>query len=76
MVGFDFEAFGEKLKAEITEQTRTIMREMMAEFRREERQERQEPPPQMRPFDLDVETSGKQPIEGDQETLLAEPITR
>ena len=48
----------------------------MAEFRREERQERQEPPPQMRPFDLDVETSGKQSIEDDQETLLAEPITR
>ena len=34
------------------------------------------PAPQYRPFDLDTETSGKQPIEDDQETLLAEPITR
>ena len=34
------------------------------------------PAPQYRPFDLDAETSGKQPIEDDQETLLAEPITR
>ena len=73
MARFDFEAFGEKLKVEIAEQTRTIMREMMAEFRKEEKQE--PPPPQLRPFDLDVETSGKQPMEGDQETLLAEPIT-
>ena len=32
----------EKLKAEIAEQIRSIMREMLAEFRREERQERQE----------------------------------
>ena len=31
---------------------------------------------QYRPFDLDAETSGKQPIEGDQETLLVEPIIR
>ena len=37
MAEFDFEAFGEKLKAEIAEQTRTIMREMMAEFRREKK---------------------------------------
>ena len=38
MVGFDFEAFGEKLKAEIAKHTRIIMREMMTEFRREEKQ--------------------------------------
>ena len=30
----------------------------------------------MRPFDLDTETSGKQSIEDDQETLLVKPITR
>ena len=57
MVGFDFEAFGEKLKAEIAEKTRTIMRQMMAEFKREKKQE--PPPPYLRPFDLDAETSGK-----------------
>ena len=34
------------------------------------------PAPQYRPFDLDAETSEKQPMEGDQETLLVEPITR
>ena len=34
------------------------------------------PAPQYRPFDLDAETSRKQPIEDDQETLLAEPIAR
>ena len=34
------------------------------------------PLPQFRPFDLDAETSGKQPIEDDQETLLAEPILK
>ena len=75
MARFDFEAFGEKLKVEIAEQTRTIMREMMVEFRREKKQE-PPPPPQLCPFDLDVKTSGKQLIEDDQETLLAEPITR
>ena len=37
MAGFNFEAFGEKLKEEIAEQTRTIMREMMAEFIREKK---------------------------------------
>ena len=74
MAGFDFEAFKEKLKAEITEQTRTIMREIMAEFRKKEKQE--PPPPLLHSFDLDTETSRKQPIEDDQETLLAEPITR
>ena len=30
----------------------------------------------MHPFDLDAEPSRQQPIEDDQETLLAEPITR
>ena len=34
------------------------------------------PAPQCRSFDLDAETSGKQPMEDDQETLLAELITR
>ena len=60
---------------------------MMAEFR-EERQAvapiapadlvtpTTPPAPQYRPFDLDAETSGKQPMEDDQETLLTEPITR
>ena len=33
---------GEKLKAEIAEQTRDIMREMFAELKKEEKQERQE----------------------------------
>ena len=53
-----------------------MMREIIAEFRKEERQERQEPPPQLRPFDLDAETLRKQPMEDDQETLVVEPITR
>ena len=74
MEGFNFETFKEKLKAEIAKQTRTIMKEMMTEFRREEKQE--PPPPQLCPFDLDAETLGKQPIENDQETLLVEPITQ
>ena len=34
------------------------------------------PTPQYCPFDLDAETLGKRPMEEDQETLLAEPITR
>ena len=42
MAGSEPDTSGEKLKAEITEQTRTIMREMLAEFKREERQEKQE----------------------------------
>ena len=57
---------------------------MMAEFR-EERQviapaapvtPTAPPTLQYRPFDLDAETSGKQPIESNQETLIAKPITR
>ena len=42
MAGFESESSGEKLKAEIVEQTRDIMREMFAEFKKEEKQERQE----------------------------------
>ena len=42
MAGSESESFGEKLKAEITEQTRTIMREILVDFKKEERQERQE----------------------------------
>ena len=34
------------------------------------------PAPQYRPFDLDAETLEKQLMEDDQETLIAEPITR
>ena len=57
---------------------------MMAEFREERQAVAPIAPvapvaptvPQHRPFDLDAETSGKQPMEGDQEVLLAEPITR
>ena len=37
MAGSEPESSGEKLKAEIVEQMRTIMREMLAEFKREER---------------------------------------
>ena len=42
MAGSEPESSGEKLKAEIAEQTRDIMREMFAEFKKEEKQERQE----------------------------------
>ena len=60
MTRSESETLGEKLKAEIAEQTRIIMREMMAEFGREERQKKQEPPPpQLLPFDLDAEALGK-----------------
>ena len=66
--GFDPEQF----KAEITKQARTIMREIMAA---ERRQGGQEPPvPQARPLDLDIEDPGRQQLEDDQETLLAEPV--
>ena len=53
MAGSESESFGEKLKAKIAEQIKTIMREMMAEFKREERQA--PPPPQPHPFNLDGE---------------------
>ena len=42
MSGSEPDNSGERLKAEIAEQTRAIMREMLAEFKREEKQERQE----------------------------------
>ena len=42
MSGSEPESSGEKLKAEIAEQTRDIMREMFAEFKKEEKQEKQE----------------------------------
>ena len=42
MAGSEPESSGERLKAEIAEQMITIMREMLAEFKKEERQERQE----------------------------------
>ena len=42
MAGSEPDTNGEKLKAEIAEQTITIMREMLAYFKKEERQERQE----------------------------------
>ena len=42
MTGSEPETSGEKLKAEIIEQMRIIMRDMLAEFKKEERQERQE----------------------------------
>ena len=40
MAGSEPDTSGEKLKAEISEQTITIMREMFTEFKKEERQER------------------------------------
>ena len=71
MAGSEPNTSGEKLKAEITEQTITIMREMLSDFKKEERQGRQEqlrkereergerqeqpPAPPMRPFDLDAD---------------------
>ena len=64
-----------------------MIRDMMAEFMKERQPVASivpappvaptaPPAPQYCPFDLNAETSGKRPIEGDQETLLAEPITR
>ena len=41
MAGSEPNTSGEKLKAKIAEQTITLMREMFAEFKMEERQERQ-----------------------------------
>ena len=47
----------------------------MAEFRREKRQERQEPSvPQARPFDLDADDARRQQIEDNLETILAKPV--
>ena len=84
---FDFESFKKKLLEEIRDETRQIVRDMIIEFRKERQAvaliapvapvaPTAPPAPQYRPFDLDAETSGKQPIEDDHETLLAEPITR
>ena len=42
MAGSEPESNGEKLKAEIIEQTRDIMRKIFAEFKKEDKQERQE----------------------------------
>ena len=42
MAGSKSDTSGEKLKSEIAEQTRDIMREMFAEFKKEDRQERKE----------------------------------
>ena len=42
MLRSEIDNSGERLKAEIAEQTRTIIREMLAEFKREEREEKQE----------------------------------
>ena len=90
MVGpsnFDFESFKKELLEEIRNEARQIVRDIMTEFK-EERQAvvpiapaasvtpTALPAPQYRPFDLNTETSRKQPMEGDQEALLAEPITR
>ena len=65
MAGSEPESSGEKLKFEIAEQTRDIMREMFAEFKKEERQERQE--------QLRIEREEKK---GKQEQLLAPPQER
>ena len=42
MAGSEPDTSGEKLKAEIAEQMRNIMREILVDFKNEERQERQE----------------------------------
>ena len=42
MAGSELESSGEKLKAEISEQNRDIMKEMFAEFKKEERKEKHE----------------------------------
>ena len=89
MAGSEPDTSGEKFKAEITEQKRTIMREMLAEFKREERQERQEqlreerqerrerqeqpPVPPLHPFDLDADEMRQRLLEDYQEMILAEP---
>ena len=92
MAGSEPDTNGEKLKAEIAEQTITIMREMLAYFKKEERQERQEqlrkereergerkeqpPAPPLCPFDLDADEIRQTPLEDYQETILAEPTVR
>ena len=81
---FDFESFKKELLKEIRNKTRQIVKDMMAELREERQSVALIAPvalvapiaPQYRPFDLDAETSEKQLIEDDQETLLAKPITQ
>ena len=64
-----------------------MVRDMMAELRKERQAVvpiapaapvAPTAPPALhyRPFDLDVETLEKQPIEGNQKILIAKPITR
>ena len=76
--GFDSESFKKELLEEIRNEARQMIRDMMAELREEKQAVASTtlPAPQYRPFDLDAETSRKRPMEDDQETLLAEPITR
>ena len=85
--GFDSESFKKELLEEIRNEARQMIRDMMAELRKERQAVASiapvtlvaptaPPAPQYRPFDLDAETSRKQPMEDDQEILLAEPITR
>ena len=93
MVGpsdFDFESFKKELLEEIRNEAQQMIRDMMAELRKERQAvapiapiapaapvaPTAPPAPQYHPFDLDAETSKKQPMEGDQEALLAESITR
>ena len=85
--GFDSESFKKELLEEIRNEARQMIRDMMTELRGERQAvapiapaapvaPTAPPASQYRPFDLDAETLKKQPIEDDQETLLAEPITR
>ena len=74
--GFDFK---KKLLEEIRNEAQQMIRHMMAELRKERQAVAPIAPAalvaptasQYRSFDLDTETSKKQPIEDDQETLLA-----
>ena len=82
--GFDSESFKKELLKEIRNEAQQMIRDMMAELRKERQAVPPAAPvaptalpaPQYCPFDLDAETSGKRPMEDDQETLLAEPITQ
>lgn len=71
----------EKFKTEMAEQTRTILREMMVEMS-SVRQEPLAPPPvpapipPPQPFDINAEDLGRQQLDDDQETVLAEPVIR
>ena len=85
--GFDSESFKKELLEEIRKEARQMIRDMMTELREERHAvapiapvapvaPTALPAPQYRPFDLEGESSKKQPIEGHQEILIAEPITR